>query len=106
MTGLVKNIDKHLQGNKKSRGAMILLAENDTGNAKRLEKLAEKEKIKMPLTINGSGKKPPAKYKLNPKAKYTVIVYEKKKTIKSFALKKIGDDDIKEIVKTLSAKAG
>ena len=81
----------------------MYLADNNKASAEKLTELAKKNKIKMPLSVNLEGKKAPKQYELNPKVKYTVIVYEKKKCIKTFALNKITEKDVKAVLAAAGA---
>ena len=105
MTGLVKGVDKAIQKGKNSRGVFILMDKTDKANAEKLKALAEKEKIKMPLSLNANGKKAPGKYKINPKVKFTVLVYKKKKVVKNFAFNEISKADIKSVVEAVASNA-
>jgi hypothetical protein len=88
LTSLVKKIDaaNDKQGDKKM-GSFIVFCSDDEGLKKKLEDLAEKEKIKhLAFTIdNPSGPEP---YKISKDADITVVLYVNKKVVVNKAYKK------------------
>ena len=77
----------------------MLLSDEKTKQKAKLKEVAEKNKIqKVALTLNASGKKAPGSYKLDPKVKHTILVYEKKKVVHNFAFNKISKEDIQKFV--------
>ena len=88
MTSLVKAIDKFVADNKSKRmvGLVVLLDENNEANRKKLEELAESNKIAIPLTIAVDGAKGPGAYTLNAKVPITVLVSRRNRVKANFAL--------------------
>lgn len=76
MTSLVKAIDKFVADHKDDRMAafVVLLDENTEANQKKLEAIAEEQRVTIPLTIAMAGKKGPGGYELNPEVPITVLV--------------------------------
>lgn len=99
LASLVKDIDKTVKSSKNGVAFVVHMEKDTKGSAEKLKKLAEAHKLgKVALTTNKSGEKSPPGYKIDDKVKYTILLYEKKKVVKNFALNKIDDDTRKKIV--------
>jgi hypothetical protein len=99
LTGLVKEIDKLAKADKVNGAVLVHFSDAKEEATKKLKELAEKNKLEeLALTINQSGSKAPGSLKLNDKVKHTVLVYEGKKVKHNFALDKISEASVKEIV--------
>ena len=99
LASLVKDIEKTVKGSKKGVSFVVHMDDDTKGSAEKLKAFAKANGLsKVALTTNKSGKKSPAGYKINDKVKYTILLYEKKKVVKNFALNKIDDASRKKIV--------
>ena len=85
---------------------MVLLQEDSKETRAKLEALAKKHKLTIPLTINAKGKEGPRGFKLNDKVKHTVLVYKGKKVAANFALNDLNPDSVKAIVAAAKKNAG
>ena len=102
VTSLVKQLDGVVAKNEeKDMRAFVVFLTDDADSLKpKLEELAEKEGISIPLTVAADGASGPRNYELNPDAKYTVMMWSKHKVVVNHA----GKDDlnkakVREIVK-------
>jgi hypothetical protein len=85
-------------GSKQGVGFVVLLDDDKDGAATKLKEFRTKNGVKkVALTVNGGGAKSPGGYKLNPKVKHTILVYEKKTVLKNFAVNALGAKEIKAI---------
>ena len=99
LASLVKDIEKTVKGSKNGVSFVVHMDDDSKGSAEKLKAFAKANGLsKVALTTNKSGKKSPAGYKLNDKVKYTILLYEKKKVVKNFALNKIDDASRKKVV--------
>jgi hypothetical protein len=88
LAGLVKKLDAATAENKSKRmGSFVVMLSDSDKLEKQLKEMAEKEKIaKTVLTIdNPSG---PDGYEIAKNADVTVVLYNKKKVVKTFAYEK------------------
>lgn len=102
MTSLVKQVDAEVTKHegKNMRGFVVFLSDDAEGLKPKLEELAEKQDISIPLTIAADGAKGPGGYELNPEATYTILMWAGQKVVVNHAVK--GDltkAKIREIVK-------
>ena len=98
MTGLVKEAEKLVKGNKDSVGLVVYLTDKKEA-PEQLKQFAAKHKIEtVALTVNKSGSKAPPPLKLDAKVKHTILVYKGKKVVHNFAYNKITKDDVKQFV--------
>lgn len=101
LTSLVKKIDESTQKHSDCRmGSFVVLLTDDQDKAEgKLKELAEKEKLKkIVLTIdNPAG---PKGYEISKDADVTVVLYAKRKVVKTFAFEKgkMTDKDISAVV--------
>jgi len=88
LASLAKAIDTFVADNKDKnmRGFVVLLDSNDEANQKKLQEIAEAQKIAIPLTIALDGSKGPGSYKLHEKADVTALVTQSKKVTANFVL--------------------
>jgi hypothetical protein len=103
LTSLVKKIDAATASNKSCKmGSFVVFLNDDEDLKKKLEDLAEKEKIeKTVLTIdNVAG---PAKYKIAKDADVTVVLYTNRTVKANYAFKKgeLKKSDIEKIVRDI-----
>ena len=107
LTSLVKDIEKTINSSKNGLAFIVHMEDDAKGSAEKLKALAKANSLsKVALTTNKSGKKSPAGYKIDDKVKYTILLYEKKKVVKNFALNKIEDANRKEIIAALQKLVG
>ena len=104
LTSLVKQIDKLVGENeeKQMRAFVVLLSDDPDADEAKLQKLAEKHKIKnVPLTIF-DGLVGPPKYKIAEGAEVTVLMWTKQ-TVKvnhAYAKGKLNAAGVKTVVKS------
>jgi hypothetical protein len=105
LTGLVKKVDAINEENKSKRmgSFVVMLSDDDKATEKKLKELAEKEKLKkIVLTIdNPAG---PEGYEIAKDADVTVVMYTKRKVVKTFAFAKDKLDDA--AVKAITESVG
>jgi hypothetical protein len=104
LTSLVKKIDEATDKHSGCRmGSFVVFCSDEEGLRKKLESLAEKEKLKnIVLTIdNPAG---PERYNIAKNADVTVVLYTKSKVKVNYAFKKgeMTDKDIDRIVSDVS----
>ena len=104
LTSLVKKIDEATDKHSGCRmGSLVVFCSDEEGLRKKLESLAEKEKLKnIVLTIdNPAG---PERYNIAKNADVTVVLYTKSKVKVNYAFKKgeMKDSDVEKIVADLS----
>ena len=96
---MVKALNEFQAQHKALCSFVVVLQERDAAEAP-LKALAEGQKVSVPLVVPVGG--PSAQslqpYKLDPTVPYTVLVYDKKTVRANFALDKIGEAQIKEIL--------
>lgn len=92
MIGLIKQVDAAVASDpeKKTRAFVTFLQEPDDAFKKRLVELAAKEKIAIPLVVLAE---PVKAYALADEAYATVLVYDKRKVKKNFALREAELDE-------------
>ena len=96
---MVKELDKVVKGSKNGVGVVIQMTDDKAGAKKKLQEFAKANGIgKVALTVNKAGTKSPKGYKISDKVKHTVLVYKKKKVVHNFALNKLDEKSVKEIV--------
>lgn len=99
MAGLVKQLDKVAARSKSSMSYVVYLHDDVKEASKRLAVFAKENKVQaVDLTVNKSGAKSPQGYKLNPKVKHTVLLYEKNKVVGNWALEKIDKKSVTEVL--------
>jgi hypothetical protein len=99
LTSLVKKLDQVASHSKRAGAFVILLTDDDKKAETQLKQLAEKEKVKKVMLGVESPQGPP-RYKIAKDAGVTVILYEKKRAIKSLAFEKgsLSDKDVAAVV--------
>jgi hypothetical protein len=100
LASLAKKIDSATEANKSSKmGSFIVLLSDDDKLESKIKEFAEKEKIKKTMLgiDNPAG---PEGYGIAKDAEITVVLYAKKKVVKTFAFKKgeLTEKDIDTIV--------
>ena len=98
LAGLVREIDKVAANSKGSIAYLVSLDDDKAGARKKLTAFAAANKLKaVDMTINRGGAKAPRGWKINDKAKHTVVIYKNKKVVKTFGLNKIDKKSVAEI---------
>lgn len=99
LASLVQGLSKFVDQNEDLCTFVVVLQDKATAEP-RLKELAAKHGEAVPLTVPDGGAEPKSldPYRLNAKVPYTVLVYNKKKVEANFALQKIGDDEVKQIL--------
>ena len=98
LAGLVRGIDKVAANSKGSLAYLISLDDDKAAARKKLAAFAADNKIKaIDMTINRGGKKAPKGWKINDKAKHTVVIYKNKTVVKTFGLNKIDKKTVAEV---------
>lgn len=89
LASLVKQIDEQVakQSSKDMQAFVVLLAEDADAAAPKLEELAKKHEIKIPLTIFDGASGPPS-YKIAKDADVTVLLWRKQTVAANHAFKK------------------
>lgn len=110
LTGLVKRIDRRLDGpNALRRGAsklgvFVVVCNDDAGLQERLQALADKEQLKhVVLCAHKSGG--PPRYRVAPEADLTVVIYkDSERVAANFPLKKgdLTEDRAAEVLRALT----
>ncbi|MFO0849557.1 MAG: hypothetical protein U0871_13520 [Gemmataceae bacterium] len=109
MTSLVKKLDETTAKSERKSGAWVVFLTDDPDKLEpKLKELAEKEKIKKAMLGLESAQGPPG-YNLAKDADVTVVLYDKRKVVKTFAFAKgkLGEKDVDAItsaVKELTVK--
>jgi len=103
LTGLVKKIDDATVQNRPAKmGSFVVMLSDDDKLEGKLKELAEKEKLqKIVLTIdNPSG---PPGYDIQKDSEVTVVLYVKRKIVKTFAFAKdkLTEKDVASIIDAL-----
>jgi hypothetical protein len=107
LSSLLKQFDAAVAKNKDAdlRSFAVFLTDDSEAMEKKLQTLAEKEKISenVPLTIVEDIAGPPS-YKVDKDAEVTVLLYTKGKVVSNFAFKagELKEKDVKTIVAQLS----
>ena len=66
---------------------------------KTLEAFAKTNKLKaVDMTINRGGSKSPRGWKINDKAKHTVVIYKNKTVVKTFGLNKLDKKNVADVI--------
>jgi len=88
LASLVRAADKFVAENKaKGMTSFVVLLEEPTEASKaKLVEFAKSNNISIPLTIPAAGARGPESYRLNPRAKVTVLVARRKVVKANFAL--------------------
>ena len=102
---LITQVEDVLAKNKKDEatdkclGSFVVFCTDDSKAGPALEKMAEKEKIKL-LTLSTDSPTGPAKYKIAKDADVTVVLYTERKVKANYAFKKdeMKDKDIAKII--------
>lgn len=107
LTGLVKSVDAATSDLKAAKaGSFVVMLSDDDQLEERIKKLDEAEKFqKIVLTIdNVAG---PKGFAIAKEAEVTVVLYRKKKVVKTFAFGKTGpqEKDVQAIVKEFRTMA-
>ena len=98
LAGLVRGIDKVAASSKGSIAYLISLDDDKAAARKALTAFAAANKIKaIDMTINRGGAKAPKGWKINAKAKHTVVIYKNKTVVKTFGLNKIDKKSVAEV---------
>jgi hypothetical protein len=109
---VVKTLDEQIRGGEgeardsQERGAVVVLLDDNTrANVKRLESLATKERIQIPLAVNARGKTDPP-YELNPQVLHTFVFYKDRAVVKSLAFNTIDARDFRAVAKATQTTFG
>ncbi len=109
LVGLIKRIDTLITKNKGKKicGTVVMLGARDDYAAK-LEEVAKKEALeKVPLTVADSGAAGPKPYNIAKDATFTIVVYDKSKTVTlSVGANAIDDATTTKAIEALAKAAG
>ena len=98
LASLVRGIDKVAANSRGSIAYLVSLDDDKAAARKALTAFAAANKIKaIDMTINRGGAKAPKGWKINAKAKHTVVIYKNKTVVKTFGLNKIDKKSVAEV---------
>lgn len=102
LTSLVKEVDKFVKSRQPGevQAFVTFLTDDASSLQPKLEEVAKKEGLRIPLTIAADGSNGPAAYKLDPATKITVIFYNHKTVQENLSLDSPSDADIQTVLKT------
>ncbi len=102
LIGLISVIDAYTKKHEKSRlSAFVAFLTDDKESIRpKIAELAKERRLTIPLVIPKDSKNGPPAFKLNPKVKYTILLYREKSVKANLAVDSIDLDTVMKVIES------